>query len=93
MKASCACNFRELETEDAAYVIDGVPFCEAACIDRQGTHGRPFQYRDPRASRDVPVGQRWAFLDHRTLADADRIGEAHKTRISGDFIVGFKVER
>jgi hypothetical protein len=26
----------------------------------------------PRASRDVPVGERWTFSDHRTMAEVMR---------------------
>ena len=45
MKAPCACSFREVELNDCSHVVNGIGYCTQACIDRVGTHGRPFQYR------------------------------------------------
>lgn len=45
---------------------------------RQGRQGELGLGPPARAARDVPIGESWAFADHRTLAETDRAGRGDR---------------
>ena len=68
----CICGIYTLDPEDASYVLNGLPACSEACLRRA-------EARDPRAARDVPVGQPWTFA-HKTMGEVIRIEEGEDGR-------------
>ncbi|HEX3861278.1 MAG TPA: hypothetical protein VHY35_06250 [Stellaceae bacterium] len=64
----CLCGIYTLDPQDASLVLNSIPACNMACLRRA-------EARDPRASRDVPVGERWYFYEHRNMEEVIRIEE------------------
>jgi len=73
-ECKCGCGIYTLDTESATLVLNGIPQCTEQCLRRA-------EKRDARAARDVPVGERWCFTDHRSQADVQLARRALVARV------------